>query len=357
MVGFDVIQTADSNFVLTGYKNSSSPKIHLKKIDQNGNTLWTQVVGPIGSWGQAVHETFDGGFIIAGSALQKTDNLGNILWTKSAGGGQLMYVVQNPDSTYVTSGTSASQIFLVKRDTAGNTIWTKTYPGKMYNPSNNNLIRTSSGGYALCASYSSGTAMLLKTNSNGDTLWTKSMPGHDGTSIVETADKGYAMATWDSAGSSAMLVRTDSNGVILYTKYYGGADEDWAQSVALTSDGGFALAGGTKSFGNGYQFFLVKTDSLGNIPSGAGIDETAEYLSGSVYPNPFSSQGTIDFGRAVQNAKLVITDIAGRTVSQSDHISGTSVTIDGMTMKPGIYVFHVSQNNLQVLQGKFIVIE
>jgi hypothetical protein len=47
---------------------------------------------------------------------------------------------------------------------------------------------------------------------------------------------------------------------------YGGADWDEVWSVIQTSDGGYALAGGTESFGSGgYEFWLVKTDSLGNV--------------------------------------------------------------------------------------------
>jgi len=47
---------------------------------------------------------------------------------------------------------------------------------------------------------------------------------------------------------------------------YGGADDDVAYSVVETGDGGYALAGYTLSFGaGGYDFWLVKTDSAGNI--------------------------------------------------------------------------------------------
>jgi len=45
------------------------------------------------------------------------------------------------------------------------------------------------------------------------------------------------------------------------SKTYGGLGADFARSVVQTSDGGYALAGYTDSFGaGGYDFYLVKTD-------------------------------------------------------------------------------------------------
>jgi len=50
-----------------------------------------------------------------------------------------------------------------------------------------------------------------------------------------------------------------------WTKAYGGIDDDLAFTVVQASDGGYALAGWTDFFGaGGYDFYLIKTDSLGN---------------------------------------------------------------------------------------------
>ena len=64
----------------------------------------------------------------------------------------------------------------------------------------------------------------------------------------------------------------------MWSQTYGGTASDSAEAMVQTSDGGFALAGYTVSFGAGsYDFWLVKTDEYGNLEwnqtyGGAGID-------------------------------------------------------------------------------------
>ena len=51
-----------------------------------------------------------------------------------------------------------------------------------------------------------------------------------------------------------------------WDRTYGGPNIDEAKSVIRTSDGGYAVAGSTRSFGNGNRdMWLVKTDAPGNL--------------------------------------------------------------------------------------------
>jgi hypothetical protein len=53
-------------------------------------------------------------------------------------------------------------------------------------------------------------------------------------------------------------------GALAWSRTFGGADYDRAYSVVQTSDGGYAIAGSTWSYGAGYaDFWLVKTDGEG----------------------------------------------------------------------------------------------
>jgi hypothetical protein len=63
------------------------------------------------------------------------------------------------------------------------------------------------------------------------------------------------------------LIRTSAEGQVQWNQTYGGAGEEYASSMVQTSDGGYALAGMTGSFGAGNDdYWLVKTDETGVIP-------------------------------------------------------------------------------------------
>ena len=95
--------------------------------------------------------------------------------------------------------------------------------------------------------------------------------GKEGTpSLVETSDGGFAIAgttgSLGAGGNDFWLIKTDSYGNMEWNQTYGGAEHESAKKVIVTSDGGFALVGGTYSFGAGHEdFWLVKTDSYGNM--------------------------------------------------------------------------------------------
>jgi len=102
--------------------------------------------------------------------------------------------------------------------------------------------------------------------------WSKTYGGTAGDeahSVVQTSDGGYALAGWTASfgagGNDFWLIKTDSTGNMQWTQTYGGAGTEQAYSLVQTSDGGYALAGVTSSYGIGYySFWLVKTDLHGN---------------------------------------------------------------------------------------------
>jgi hypothetical protein len=92
----------------------------------------------------------------------------------------------------------------------------------------------------------------------------------EGGALIHTADGGFAMAggTWSfgAGGSDMWLVKTDANGVAQWNQTYGGTDIDYASDLVQTADGGFVIAGYTMSSGaGGSDMWLVKTDANGVI--------------------------------------------------------------------------------------------
>ncbi len=104
-------------------------------------------------------------------------------------------------------------------------------------------------------------------------MWSQNYGGSKGEyarSLIVTSDGGYAIAGWtDSNGAGEedfWLVKTEADGNIQWNQTYGGTSRDEAQSIIQTSDGGYAVVGYTFSFGAGSgDFWLIKTDASGTM--------------------------------------------------------------------------------------------
>jgi PGF-CTERM protein len=200
--------------------------------------------------------------------------------------------------------------------------WSKTFGGTSWDGAVS-VQQTSDGGYILAGhtqSYGAGSSdfWLVKTDSNGNEEWNKTFggPNADGArSVQQTSDGGYILAgrtrSYGAGSDDAWLVKTDSNGNKEWDKTFGGPYEDGAVSVQQTSDGGYILAGWMESCSLGpYNAWLVKADSNGN--------EEWNKTFGGPYDNEANSvQQTSDGGyilageRELYDAWLVKTDSNG----------------------------------------------
>ena len=254
---YALIQTADGGFALTGYTRSfgtGGSDIWLVKTDVNGDVIWNQTYGRIGSnvrRAYAMVQTTDGGFALAGIIAEYGSEYGSIYGSHYSEG-----------------------LWLVKTDANGTTTWNQTYGG--YCDSVSTLIQTSDGGFALTG----GTWLfgvdecdmwLVKTNANGIATWNQTYGGFSldkAYALIQTADGGFVLAgeNWrfDAGVLDMYLVKTDNNGDVIYDQIYGGDSYDSASALIQTADGGFALAGYTNSFGTG-GMWLVKTDANGDV--------------------------------------------------------------------------------------------
>lgn len=97
---------------------------------------------------------------------------------------------------------------------------------------------------------------LIKTDSLGNAIWFKTYGGgndDEAYAVQQTTDGGYIVAGYSRSFSSnntykAYLVKTNALGDTLWTRTYGGIKNDYANSVQQTTDGGYILAGFTTSF-------------------------------------------------------------------------------------------------------------
>jgi predicted secreted protein len=301
-----MIQTSDGGYALAGDTESfgaGNKDFWLVKTDGSGNMNWNQTYG--GNRAEiafSVVETSDGGYALAGRTMSfgavmadyclvKVGASGNQEWRRRYGGTGVeaaQSVVETSDGGYAMAGFTDSfgaggeDFWLVKVDSSGNHEWNKTYGGPLAD-SASFLVETDDGGYVLAGyteSFGAGGEdfWLVKVDSSGNHEWNKTYGGAGAEvlwSVVETSDGGYAMAGYtESFGAGDRdfwLVKVDSSGNHEWNKTYGGAGVDPAHSLVETSvveagDGGYALAGFTVSFGAGGQDgWLIKTDANGNM--------------------------------------------------------------------------------------------
>jgi ABC-type transport system substrate-binding protein len=295
-----VVQTSDGGYAIAGSTNSfgaGGADFWLVKTDSAGNMEWNKTYGGTNPESlYSVVQTGDGGYAIAGETqsfgegldfwLVKTDSNGNAQWNRTYGGTGAQQpfsgAIQTGDGGYAIAGSTNSfgaggaDFWLVKTDSAGNMEWNKTYGGTNHEIALS-MIQTGYGGYAMVGV--TGDPMwgpldiwLVKTDSAGNMEWNKTYEesGFEyAYSVVQTGDGGYAIAgSTVCAGpqTDSLLIKTDSNGNAQWNRTYGGSDDDSADSLIQTSDGGYAIAGSTNSFGaGGADFWLVKTDSAGNM--------------------------------------------------------------------------------------------
>jgi hypothetical protein len=296
-----LIQTSDGGYAIAGKTESSGAgqaDVYVVKLDAHGNLQWTKTIGGENEdWGRSLIQTSDGGYAIAGYTksfgageddvyVVKLDAKGNLQWTKTIGGKKRdrgSSLVQTSDGGYAIAGFTDSfgagetDVYVVKLDAKGNLQWTKTIggPKRDYGLS---LIQTSDGGYAIAGyttSFGAGYAdvYVIKLDAHGNLQWTKTIggpAGDVGNSLIQTSDGGYAIAgytkSFGAGGEDVYVVKLDANGNLQWTKTIGGENEDWGYSLIQTSDGGYAIAGATQSFGAGLlDVYVVKLDANGNL--------------------------------------------------------------------------------------------
>jgi hypothetical protein len=143
--------------------------------------------------------------------------------------------------------------------------------------------QTSDGGYIVAGytrSYGAGgdDAWLIKTDFKGNEQWNKTFgdSAWDGAYCVkQTSDGGYIVTGWkgyyvDDPRTNVWLIKTDSEGNREWDKTFGGSGYDEGYSVKQTPDGGYIIAGETRSCGDERgDVWLIKVGA-NPVKSGAG---------------------------------------------------------------------------------------
>lgn len=265
--------------------------------------VWQKTLGgTAGDYAHSVQQTFDGGYVVAGLTasnngdvsankgnddfwLVKMNALGELQWSKTFGGtgfDQAYSVYPTDDSGFVMAGFSGStngdvdggkgsdDFWIIKLNSAGEIIWKKCFGGT----SNDNAFsikQTNDGGYIIIGDTFSKNGdvfgnkgnydtWIIKLDKNANIIWAKCYGGtNDDTanSIVPTTDGGYVFvgSSKSSNGDLAAnkgnwdvcVIKIDSLGNVIWAKNYGGTNEDIGYAIQLSHDSGYIVSGFTKS--------------------------------------------------------------------------------------------------------------
>ncbi len=198
-------------------------------------------------------------------------------WEKTFGGENdegAYAIAQTEDDGYIVVGYTKSfgkgnqNAYVLKLDTKGEKEWDETYGG-LWEDAALSVQQTKDKGYVISGVHESFLAggklfYVLKLTKDGKKDWEKTFgAGKEelASSVFQTDDGGYVVAGFTTSmgagGADILVVKTNSNGEKEWSRTFGGAKDDYANSIAQTNDGGYIIAGYTESKGKGQKDILV----------------------------------------------------------------------------------------------------
>jgi hypothetical protein len=246
-----------------------------------------------------VAQTNDGGFALAGSSsdfagsttynvwrvLMKTDSESAIQWNISTSqtGTDIGFAVLQTQSGNLAFTGGDGEMWLYMTDMNGNYQWDNTY-GNTGDDKAHDFVQTTDGGFAL-SGYTSiyelkndnwqSDFILIKTDKDGNVKWNKTYGGINdeiANAIIQTSDGGYILVGTTlvrdlfDEHTDAWVVKTDPKGNLEWNMTNGGNGEDAIYSVLENEAGGYTLAGFTEQYStdNKTDMWLISIDKDGN---------------------------------------------------------------------------------------------
>jgi predicted secreted protein len=280
-------ETRDGGLIFAGGTNSRGAgdfDAWLTKTDSKGGEIWNRTFGGSGyDWAYSLEKTRDGGYVVFGETesfgsggkdawLVKTDAEGNELWNRTYGGARDdggRSVVPTDDGGYIVTGftesygAGGSDLWLLKTDSEEKEVWNVTYGGSR-DDIGEAVQQTEGGGYVVAGGASAprdgealaGDAWLVITDPNGSAVRGKIFSVGDSgkdvaTSVQATADGGYMIGGWSSAGGLySWLLKTDGSGTKEWDITFKESGREEGSSVLVAGDDGYVTTGWTISSGN-----------------------------------------------------------------------------------------------------------
>ncbi len=244
----------------------------------------------------------------------------------------------------ISSAFGDNDFFIMKLNGSGNVVWSNLYGGSG-NDQAVSMIKTSDGNFVICGTSTSfsGTydPFALKIDQNGNIIWNNLYRWWNedyGTNIIQTDDGGFLLTGYSNSfslgGYDVIALKLDQSGIRMWYRVYGGSENDYCTSAAISPDGGYMLAGYTFSYGVAGEGYIVKTYGDGvyrwsKTYGGAGFDNIKDIQKVS---NGFIASGsTSSFGLVDEDAMVFNID------NQDGYVYWTK-TFDGNAGGPSTFI-------------------
>jgi len=241
-------------------------------------------------WESPIIKTFGGSLNESAQAVIPT----------SDGGFAVLGYVQSRDGQVENKTNDSFDFWLLRFDAQGTLLWQRTYGG-LGNDRGMDLVATPQGGFAMFgfserrppddpnSTFPTQNLWMVTVNAMGEVLWEQAFgySGSDfGTQLITTPDGGYLLAglldvtrsgglgntTNKHAGGDYWVLKIDREGALQWRNYFGGLQTDTPYGLALTSDGGYLIVGGTDSADTdisnskgSYDCWVVKSNAMGQL--------------------------------------------------------------------------------------------
>ncbi len=403
--GYHCEQTSDGGYITCGIstnangditENNGMTDFWVVKLDPAGFIQWSKSYGSPGTdVAYSIKQTADNGYILTGFAdtlggditvnygsqdiwILKLDAAGTLLWQKSYGGSSsenASDIEQTTDLGYIVAGTTYSNdidvsgnhgnsdFWIFKLDAVGTILWQKCFGGTA-NDKAKSIQQTTDGGYIVAGQTDSNNGnvsgnhggidyWVVKLDVSGNIQWKRCVGGSDhevATSIVQTNDGGYAVAghsrsndgdaTDNYGANDYWIVKLSTTGAVQWEKNCGGTGDDICFSLDLTIDEGFILSGYTASTN------IDITGALGDYDYWlVKIDS-----SGSLQWQKILGGSSGDQGQCVRQTSDGGYILTGCSLSTDGDVTGVhALSVDAWLVKLAPYVaIEEEENNLSI---------
>lgn len=344
---YDVVQTFDSGYVFCGetYNNTAGfSDVYVVKTNSIGDTLWTKTIGgSLADKGNSLMQTADSNIVVAGlrntqsdstqAYVLKFDKDGILLWDSTFGGSKFDVansIIETNDGNYVFIGTTNSfdttnnDYYIVKISTNGSLIW-QNYLSiinneeafDIYELSNSNLL------------------FVAQTNTFGG--------GKTDVHLVTLTSSGFWAAKASTFGSTEMEIPTglavNSNGIMYISGYTNSFGKGLNDLMVIKVD----------TITKNQQYTFTENEDLAPI----SVNELGiKNFSINIYPNPAKKTLHINSSKYPVNIQLI--DILGKPILERK-IHKQLTNIDISSFPNGFYSLIFLENELVIDLKKIII--